>query len=286
MKNIFVFTLLVFLFSSCSKEITIDLPSPEKKIVVDGGIMVGQPVEINLTWSTGYFEPIDSVSLSNYLITTAQVFVSDGAQVDTLHLAFNPNKPIPVVWRGATIIGQVGHTYLLTVISEGRTATSTTTIYNPTPLDSTWFKLNPPQDSLGFAWARLTDPIGAGNGYRWFSKRITKDPAFLAPFGSTFDDKFIEGASFDFAYNRPSNAGSTAPEDNGPQAGYYMIGDTIVIQFCSIGQAEVNFFRTYENVVASNGNPFAAPGVIKTNVIGGLGIFCGYSPSYDTIICQ
>ncbi|NBW04056.1 MAG: hypothetical protein EBR87_10190, partial [Cytophagia bacterium] len=108
-----------------------------------GGIMVGQPVEINLTWSTGYFEPIDSVSLANYLITTAQVFVSDGAQVDTLHLAFNPNKPIPVVWRGATIIGQVGHTYLLTVISEGRTATSTTTIYNPTPLDSTWFKLNP-----------------------------------------------------------------------------------------------------------------------------------------------
>lgn len=284
-KIIFLFASALLLFS-CSKEITIDLPPAEKKIVVDGGIFVGQPAELNLTWSTGYFDPVDSASLLNYLIQNATVTVSNGAIVDTLHLTLDPNKPIPIVWKGSNVIGQVGVTYYLTVVADGKTVTSTTTIPNPVPLDSTWFKIEPDQDTLGFAWAHLTDPVGAGNGYRWFSKRITKDPAFMAPYGSAFDDRFIEGKSFDFAYNRPSTPGSTAPEDNNGERGYYVVGDTIVVQFCSIGQKEVNFFRTYETAVGNNGNPFASPGVIESNVDGGLGVFCGYSPSYDTIICH
>lgn len=286
MKRIFIFSLIILLINSCTKEITIDLPAPEKKIVVDGGIYLGEFAELNLTWSTGYFDPIDSASLANYLITSATVIVKDGALVDTLHLAYDPNKPIPIVWKGSVLLGQVGHTYNLTVIAEGKTATATSTIGYPVALDSTWFKLEAPSDSFGFAWAHLTDPVGEGNGYRWFAKRITKDPSFMPPFGSAFDDRFIEGTSFDFGYNRPHNPGSTAPEDIGPNSYYYAIGDTILVQFCSIGQAEVNFFRTYEAAVMSNGNPFSAPNVIKTNVNGGLGIFCGYSPSYDTIICQ
>jgi hypothetical protein len=286
MKKLFFISTAAILLFSCQKEITVDLPEVEKKIVVDGGIFVGQHAEVNLTWSTGYFDPIDSASLASYLISNGTVTVTDGSQVDTLHVAYDPNKPIPIVWVGSTIFGQVGHTYTLSVTTEGKTVTATTTIPTPVPLDSAWFKIEPDQDTLGFAWAHLTDPVGQGNGYRWFAKRITKDPAFMAPYGSSFDDRFIEGKSFDFAYNRPSTPGSTAPEDNDGQRGYYKVGDTIVVQFCSIGQREVNFFRTYETEVGNNGNPFASPGVIETNVDGGLGIFCGYSPSYDTIICH
>jgi hypothetical protein len=286
MKKLFFISTAAILLFSCQKEITVDLPEVEKKIVVDGGIFVGQHAEVNLTWSTGSFDPIDSASLASYLISNGTVTVTDGSQVDTLHVAYDPNKPIPIVWVGSTIFGQVGHTYTLSVTTEGKTVTATTTIPTPVPLDSAWFKIEPDQDTLGFAWAHLTDPVGQGNGYRWFAKRITKDPAFMAPYGSSFDDRFIEGKSFDFAYNRPSTPGSTAPEDNDGQRGYYKVGDTIVVQFCSIGQREVNFFRTYETEVGNNGNPFASPGVIETNVDGGLGIFCGYSPSYDTIICH
>lgn len=286
MKKIVFVSLAAITLFSCSKEITIDLPQVEKKIVIDGGIYTGDFAEVTLTWSTGYFDPIDSASLAGYLISSGTVVVTDGAQTDTLHVAYDPNKPIPIVWKGSVITGQIGHTYTLTVIADGQTATASTTIPTPVPLDSAWFKIEPDQDTLGFAWAHLTDPVGQGNGYRWFAKRITKDPAFMAPYGSSFDDRFIEGKSFDFAYNRPSNPGSTAPEDNDGQRGYYKTGDTIVVQFCSIGQREVNFFRTFETEVGNNGNPFASPGVIATNIEGGLGIFCGYSPSYDTIICH
>ncbi|CAN5275074.1 hypothetical protein BH09BAC5_BH09BAC5_15530 [soil metagenome] len=286
MKKFLIPSLITLFLFSCSKEITIDLPAPDKKIVVDGGIFVGKPAEINLTWSTGYFEPVDSASLANYLISNATVYVKDGNMTDTLHIGYDPNRVIPIVWIGSTILGQVGHTYELTVIAEGRTATSTTTIRNPVLLDSAWFQVEGTLDSLGYAWAHLSDPPGQNNGYRWYAKRLNKDADFLVPYGAATDDKFYDGTSFDFAYNRPVLNGSTATDDNNIERYYYKRGDTIVIQFCSIGQAEVNFFRTYESVVSSNGNPFAAPGTIKTNVTGGLGIFCGYSPSFDTIICH
>lgn len=285
MKKIFLFSALAFLAFSCSKEITIELPDPEKKIVVDGGIFSGEMAEINLTWSTGYFDPVDSASLSTYLITDAIVTVTDGTTTDTLQLGYNPDKPLPIVWQGTSIVGQPGGTYTLKVIAEGKTAIATTTIPQPLALDSVWFKIEPGTDSLGFAWAHMTDPVGYGNGYRWFARR-TQDPAFLAPFGSAFDDTFIEGKSFDFAYNRPVTPGSTAPEDNNEERYYYKTGDTIIVRFCTIGHAEVDFFRTFEVEVSNNGNPFAAPGVIRTNVDGGLGVWCGYAPSYDTIICQ
>lgn len=286
MKKYFLLPILVLALVSCQKEITVDLPAVEKKIVVDGGIFTGQYAEINLTWSTGYFDPVDSASLASYLITNALVVVTDGSLTDTLQLSFNPNKPIPIVWKGNTIIGQVGHTYNLTVVVDGKTVTSSTTIPSPVPLDSVWFKVEPGQDSLGFAWAHLTDPTGIGNGYRWYAKRLNEDSAFLAPGGSAFDDRFIEAKSFDFGYNRPRNPAANAPEEIDGERGYYKIGDIVIVQFCSMGQREVNFFRTYETEVSNNGNPFAAPGVVETNINGGLGIWCGFAPAYDTIVCQ
>jgi hypothetical protein len=284
MKKLSLFVLLL-VFVSCQKEITIDLPEAEKRIVVDGGISTGEFAVINLTWSTGYFDPVDSSSLTQYLITDAVVTVKDGSVVDTLHLTYDPTRPIPLVWKGSVLTGQVGHTYLLEVSAEGKTVSATTTILPAIPLDTVWFLIEPDQDSLGFAWAHMTDPVGFGNAYRWFAKRAG-ETAFLAPFGSAFDDRFIEGKSFDFAYNRPAPSGSMAAEDNNIERGFYKAGDTVIVKFCTIGIPEVNFFRTYEVEVSNNGNPFAAPGEVKTNIEGGLGIWCGYSPAYDTIICQ
>lgn len=286
MNKLFPYLFLALFAVSCEKEVDIELPDPESLIVVDGGISVGETAKVTLTWSAGYFDPIDSASIANYVIQNAVVTVSDGILTDTLHLSIDFNRPIPIVWVGTNVIGQVGRTYTLTVIADGKTATSSTTIPTPVPLDSVWFKPEIPGDSLGFAWAHLTDPVGYGNGYRWYTMRLHEDATFLAPFGSTFDDNFIEGESFDFAYNRPVSASSQAAEDQDFRRGYFITGDTIVVKFCAIGIAEADFFRTYEIEVSNNGNPFASPGVIETNVDGGLGVFCGYSPSFDTIICQ
>jgi hypothetical protein len=39
--------------------------------------------------------------------------------------------------------------------------------------------------------------------------------------------------------------------------------------------------------ISSAGNPFATPANIPTNITGGaLGVWAGFSPWYDTLICQ
>jgi len=277
-------------FLSCTKDITIDLPEVEQKIVVEGGIEPGQYPWVILTKSVGYFDPVDSASLAQNIITDATVIVSNGVISDTLDVTFDPNYFIPIVYKGSTLVGQAGGTYTLTVTTpDGKSISSVTTIPQPLPLDSLWFKVETSinnNDSLGFAWAHMSDPSGFGNGYRWFAKRLGKDAVFVPPLGSAFDDKFIDGKSFDFAYNRGSLPGSSAPDDNNSERGYFKLGDTIAVKFCTIGTREVDFFRTYEIEVGNNGNPFAAPGVVRTNIEGGLGVWCGYGVALDTIVAQ
>lgn len=274
------------LFAGCTKEITIDLPDVESKIVVDGGIFTGEYAQVTLTNSAGYFDPVDSTTLASYLISNATVTLSDGVQTDTLRPTVDFTLPIPFVYRGSLIQGQVGRTYTLTVVANGKTVTAVTSIPQPVPLDSLWFELDGGSDSLGFIWANLNEPAGLGNGYRWFAKRVGRDDRFLAPFGSAFFDKFIDGQDFDFGYTRGMEPGSTAPDDDGPERGRFRLGDTAVVRFCAIGPAEVEFFRSYESIVSNQGNPFAAPGVVETNVQGGLGIFCGYAPTLDTLVLR
>jgi hypothetical protein len=286
MKTLIPIFFIALIAVSCEKEISVELPDPESLIVVDGGISTGEVAKVTLTWSAGYFDPIDSASLANYVITNALVTVTDGTITDTLTLTFDITRPVPIVWVGSNVIGQVGNTYTLRVVADGKTVTSSTVIHPPLALDSVWFKPEIPGDSLGFAWAHMTDPVGYGNAYRWYTMRIGEDETFLAPVGSSFDDNFIEGESFDFAYNRPSTPNSSAPEDNDGRHGYFISGDSVVVKFCTIGTAECAFFRSFEIEISNNGNPFASPGVIESNVEGGLGVFCGFAPSYDTIICQ
>lgn len=136
-----------------------------------------------------------------------------------------------------------GTTYSLRNIitaGQGEQLSSIAKLPMPIPLDSTWFKVQEDLDSLGWAWAKLSDPDTSGNAYRWFAKRLNKDDFFIAPIGSVFEDRFINGRSFNFPYNRGTIQNSEAEEDNNEEADYYKKGDTIVVKFCTID------FATYE----------------------------------------
>ena len=65
---------------------------------------------------------------------------------------------------------------------------------------------------------------------------------------------------------------------------YFKKTDTIFIKFTTIDQNTLKFFTTYEAAYQSNGNPFASPVNIISNIEGGgLGIWAGYGVTYDTI---
>ena len=284
----FIFLIVCFL-ASCEKDITVDLPVPESKLVVDGYVEPGLPVYVLLTRNSPYFAPITPNSLVNSFEKGATVTVSDGdstVQLIELDTIVN-NVRVGGLYIALNMVGVLNKTYSLTVISsKGETVTASTTLLTPIPLDSLWFKHREDNDTLGFVWAHLSDPADLGNCYRWFAKRMGKDKSFIAPLGSVFEDRFINGQSFDFAYNRGSIQNSTAPDDTGEQAGFFKTGDTVIVKFCAIDRGVYNFWRDAENQIGNQGSPFASPSNVRSNTVGGLGCFAGYSSVYDTVIAK
>ncbi len=275
--------LLMLIISSCEKNITVDLPPSKSQVVVEGYVETGLPPYVYLSYSTDYFAPTDSASVVDYTIKGATVIINDGFTSDTL-LEISPTYGYFYV--STKLTGITGRTYTLTVITKnGEVVTGKTTLTAPIKLDSLYFKPQPNNDTLGFTWAKLTDPDTLGNCYRWFAKRLHKDSLYIPPFGSAFEDKFINGTTLEFAYNR-GELPNTQTEPDDLEAGFYKIGDTVVVKFCTMDYNSYQFWRDAETQSANNGNPFGSISPINPGVEGGLGIFCAYAASYDTVICQ
>ena len=71
---------LLFIFSSCEKDITIDQPDSAEKIVVEGHIEPGQPTYVILTKNISFFTTTGISDLNNIFVKGAIVKVSDGTQ--------------------------------------------------------------------------------------------------------------------------------------------------------------------------------------------------------------
>jgi hypothetical protein len=309
------------LLSSCSKEIEVELPATESRIVVEGTIEPGQPPIIILSRTQNYFEPTSIAALSEIYVNGAQITVSDGTNTVQLAEICASNIPpalLPLVAEltgldpsilaaldiciysdslltSSTLLGVPGNTYSLNIEIDGETLTSSTTIPNPVALDSVWFRLEDPSDndSLGFAWAYLTDPDTMGNYYRWTARRsnryadgTVKDPTFIAPLGSVFNDQFFNGIGFEFFAFRGEAPFSDKEDDKNEESDNFKVGDTVIVKFISMNKNEFEFYRTFESNYASAGDLFTTPTNIKTNINGGLGIWAGLGSAYDTLICQ
>jgi hypothetical protein len=308
-KYLFLLTLVMLV--ACEKEITVDLPRTEPRVVVEASIETGQPPFVILTRTQNYFDPTSIESIAGSFISEADVRVHDGVSEHPLEricssaippdlideiaaqTGFDPallaaaNICVWTLTDGTTLIGENGRSYRLTVVADGRTLTSTTTIPNPVQLDSLWFQLalqQPGDDSLGYIWTKLNDPDTMGNAYRWATKRLNRgDGRFVPPLFGVFEDRYINGIQ-----NLPVNffrgREPFGPDDD-PEGGFFKRNDTVAFKFMSIGKREYDFFDSYANNVASDGDVFSTPANIKSNIDGGLGIWVGYGVFLDTLVC-
>ena len=304
------------LLTACEKEITVDLPTTEPRLVVEGTIQTGGPPLVILTRTQSYFAPTDISSIASIFVKDALITVNDGFTTATLdqicsdalteeqiQLAAAVTGLDPGLLANADIciytkldmLGIEGRTYSLNIAADGKTASSVTSIPYNLALDSAWFELalqEPDDDTLGLINATLSDPDTLGNAYRWYAQRINagsdgepKDDGFIAPFFSVFEDKYINGLTFDFSYNRGSSPYSTADDDENEERGYFKVGDTVVVKFVSIGMKEFDFYNTFYNNVATQGDLFSNPAKARSNINGGLGVWAGYAYAYDTVVC-
>jgi len=281
----------IIIIESCEKNITLNLPVIQNQIVVEGYVFQDTFAYVLLSRNTPFFSQIDSSQLQQYIIRGAKVVISDGTITDTMK-EFDIGQA--TIYVSLNIKGQPNKTYSLHVEADGKVITAQTFLPPSVKLDSAWWKVDGSKDSLGFVWAHLTDPDTLGNNYRWFAERINhyagtneqKDSIFIAPEGSVTEDKFFNGKSFNFFYNRGRLPNSLKTDDNNVERDYFKRGDTIVVRFCTIDRATFEFWRTEETQIGSNGNPFANAAPIKSNINGGLGVWGAYGVSYDTVIAR
>lgn len=294
--SLYLFIGLLAVLTSCEKDITLEFAEYQPKVVVEGFIFENEYPVVTLTRSTSYFDTLNTsdmvtvmifgmpVQVPEYLydmvISDAIVTVSNGEIIDTLQLGFNPYVFPYLQYQGSKFKGESNMTYTLTVLADSQLITSVTTIPAAVSLDSVWFEpLGDELDSAGLLHANFIEPQDVANYYRVFSKTLGRDSVFVHPWFSIFDDKRL--SLVDTVEIRLFHGSNDLDSINDPFRSYFRVGEEVKIRLCTMDYEHYQFWESYQQVAGGGGNPFAAPIEIKTNIVGGLGVWGGYGV-YET----
>lgn len=270
-------------FSSCEKEIEVNLPAAESQVVVEAYINDANPLfnYVILSRTVDYFNP----NLSVLSVKGATVHITEGTVTgtDTVWDIAN-RKPmiellpdsIPGVYFNPALTGKQGKVYKLEILADNKYIYGVTTIPQLVPLDSltTRYEVNPANknDTGYFMTIHFMEPVPKGNNYRYLY-RIGSDSAYFG-WGSinddddVFNDDVINGVYRRFTFGRR-----------------FKYSDTVHFYLCSIDRPAYNFWDSYEQA-RSNGGPFATPVQLKSTVQGAIGSFTGKAVSYKRLILK
>lgn len=327
MKNC-LFFLIALLLLSCQEEITLDLPQAENKLVVEGAIEPGFPPYVILSKNQGYFDEININTYNNLFVNDADTvkvwYLDDVGEKHikilnpvTLLDSFPPiYTDLNYDWSGNSIyeFSQEERTYYLEIKWNNQIITAETFIPKSTPLDCLWVEQreNAIKDYKYDIRAIYSDPISVQNNLFTRSKRLqhytfnedsckTKNkPDFPLKIVDAGSDILINGESFEFYFGRPNDGGFPTAAYNAEHSRECDNGtilnrehDIVLIKFCQIDEPALKFWRGLVRQAGTNGNPFAEPLNLVSNINGGLGSWTGYSPVYykvpiikDTVIFE
>lgn len=310
------FIVLAILFSfGCTKEVEVDIPGFEEQLVVEGRIQTNEFPIVLISKSQNVYAPTDLSSYVQSFVYNANVSVTvDGTTIDLelmtidqlpiqsqktfaemLKLEFDQISFIPIqVYStiNSVVLGQTGKSYTLTINHEGEVYSGTTQLLPPVPLDDVYWRPDDSNPEYGISVARLSDPPNQYNAYRWEAKRINIQPngeeldtLYRSSNSSRgfFDDQFFDGITIEFdALNRQEIKDPSHLEE---YKWFYRFGDSVAIRFSRVEKAVHEFYDKKDAQLDSNGNPFATPVNIPSNIEGALGIWAGISNGYDTLYC-
>ena len=196
-----------------------------------------------------------------------------------------------------------GRTYYLEIKWNNQVISSSTTIPEVTPLDCLWVKKSENNDKEFKYDIRglYSDPADQNNFILVKSKRIqhfeykdslecqAKDrPDNSLKLIDAGSDILINGQSFETYFPRPKDSGNPFPDGN--YNAYHteiceedtleFKEDIVLIKYCQIDEPSLKFWRGLVRQVGTNGNPFAEPLNLVSNINNGLGVFTGYGSVY------
>lgn len=252
--------------ASCNltQEIEIELPAYENQIMVESYLVPGEPFTLLLTQSFSYFAPIPTNTeqyLEELFINDAEVFIRyNDTEIElNSQLSFNPFTGKLFNYSTSTLVPEDYETEFELEIrtASGDIITGKTVIPAVVPIDSVVVEFNE-TDTLARALTYWTDDDSQENFYRRLFAQGSRDSVdidFILDDQIVDNSTIVTGTAYDFA-----------------------IGDTIFNTIYHTTEEYFVFINSIFNADAANGNPFAQPSTILSNVEGDntpLGIFTG-----------
>ena len=302
-KKVIFFFLLIFIINSCTKEINIDLPEKEPKLVINSFfIPFTLPYPKSFNVKVNQSSPLlDTTTVKS--IADATVIISSGNQIDTMKYDDSLNY-----YDLGFTFPETGKNYQLKVIKSGfKTVTSNDVI--PDRVKMTSCSINPiaSTDDCGGIYSEVTinfnDPPNEKNYYeveiegdtiyQIFSNDniITSEsyyPSLLSfdaknPEYLLFNDNYINGKKHElriFYY---------PPQYIDPD-GRYIDKQVVFLHFRSVSENYYKYktsllqhlYRQQGDILYGTGEPVN----VFSNIENGYGIFAGYQEDTETILVK
>lgn len=288
-KILIFLAFLFWILWSCEKDITVDLPKAEEKLVVEAFIEYNDYAVVFLSKNSSYFDHVDTNSINNSIIKNdeAIVIVESAGIYDTLIPTILDRWPY-YGYKGSKIKGQENGIYNLKILWNNNEYFAITTIPALIPIDSLKFNKLSFNDSLGFLDIYWKDPAIMGNYYSITLKDESKQKWFFRPFFGIhiLDDKidnnrtmFYSPLTKGFERNAYYNNNWEQFEDmNFADIIAFRIGDTISVKLATMDKISFLFWSSWYRNLFTAGNPFANPASVKSNIQGAPanGYWIGY----------
>lgn len=275
---IVLFALVLTGLAACEKPIELNAEVKEPKLVANSWFTADSTMKVHLSRSLSV---IDDGDLENVGSGTVRVLDGNGSLIETLTAGSNG------VYEG-TFTPKVGQTYQVEASAPGYNSVSASDLLVQavpiTGIDTNrrTFEFDSElelkitiQDPPGENWYLLrVQTIHNDSSFvrpAYASGFYTSDPAFESAGDSdyytwgTFRDRLFDGQEYTFPITLYSYDVS------------FQVGDLVEVELFTTSEAGYNFRRSIGLYQEANGNPFAQPVQVYSNVKDGFGCVAGYT---------
>jgi hypothetical protein len=283
MKKIAYLAVIATFFVGCkeitknlTQDINLNLPTADKKLVVECYLQPGQPFALSLSETVDYFGAITLPTVKDATVT-----ISHNGEIDTLKpLSFNNNGQLLSVYVAFKAVpADYTTTYRLDVLAkDGRKCWATTTVAPPVTFDSV----------QQFTYGTMKDNGATADFYRYmlFKRALdtTKNSAGqpVLPLQTAWKNKYVRQFRNDDRFINGQNLVIVTNLDKDTD----MPNDTFVSYLYHITPQYNEFLKSAAAASNANGNPFAQPAELVSNINGGIGIFTGFNPTEHRTILK
>ena len=251
-------TLILLIGIGCTseKEVEINLPYYTNTPVLECYLEPGKPYRLMAYYSVGYF---DTPKIQQVLGATIQIQFEG----QTINLIYDTIPRIGETKRynyradDLTLVPfQYNKTFSISIVMNGNTYTSSTSIPTPIPIDTCIINCN--DENRCQVSIRFTDPINETDYYRYLCIKDSIGGEVKQDYILN-DELFVNGQAGlggGFSFNE---------------------GSFSVVKLFHINKDYYDFLTSVKDAQSANGNPFAQPSSIKSNIPGIIGIFTGFS---------